>query len=310
MDTLQRRLRYVAACGLFGTAVAAALATGCTGDDNVVGGADAAPDHTADVTTDVGQKETSLQDTTQTDTSTTDGASNDATVDAQGDAAKTDADAATTADASDAADTSTGDGSDGAVGVPACVTTTAQLGAPTDGAASKILFAFDDASDAGIDPAFAAYATGSVIINPPILNPADGHPCAGSLSTTVTYSGFSKNAQVYYNYGATNAQDWSSYSVLHFWVKVMTADPTTISGVEPRLDTGTAYNQHFGNFANGTTFADGGWHEVTLNLPIADAGSDMVVGFQLELQTGPAPTDGGLTPPPPATFLIDSIWLD
>jgi hypothetical protein len=305
MDTLQRRLRYVAACGLFGTAVAAALATGCSGDDNGGGGPDAAADTTTDVKMDVGQMETSLQDNSHPDTSTSE-AGNDAAGDAQGDA-HADADAATTvSDASDA-----GDGFDGNVGVPACVTTPALLGNTSDaGPAPKVLFAFDDASDAGVDPGFAVYSDSPSTALPLAVNPLDGHPCAGSLTTTITYTAFGQKSQVYYNYTTSNPQDWSGYTVLHFWVKVITTDPSTIGGIEPRLDTGAAYTQHFGNFVNGTTLADGAWHEATLDLPIADAGADSVVGFQLQLETATAGVDGGSALPPPATWLIDSIWVN
>jgi hypothetical protein len=231
-------------------------------------------------------------------------------------------DAGSAQDVSNDADTATNDAAtndaatnDADVGdaVAACVTTITSLGGTTSNA--KILFAFDDASDAGVDPAFSFYSdTGSTAGNPPVLNGADGQPCAGSLTTTVTYTVFGPKTQLYYNYGAADAQDWTGYSTLHFWVKVVTTDPTTIAGVEPRVDSSTTYAQFYGNFVFGTTLSDGGWHEATIDLPAADAGTQYtpsaVVGFQVELQTAFASADGGATAPPDATFLIDSIWLD
>jgi hypothetical protein len=219
-------------------------------------------------------------------------------------------DAAVTLDASSAQDApndaNTGD-------VAACVTGVSSLGGSTSGA-GRILFAFDDASDASVDPGFIFFSeVGSTVGSAPVLNGVDGHPCAGSLTTTVTYTAFGLKTTLYYYYGAVNAQDWTGYSTLHFWVKVVTTDPSSIAGVEPRVDSGL-YLSYFGNFVSGTTLSDGGWHEATIDLPPADAGTTYtpgrIIGFALELQTSSASADRGETAPPDATFMIDSVWLD
>jgi hypothetical protein len=197
--------------------------------------------------------------------------------------------------------------------VAACVTEVSSLGGSTSGA-GRILFAFDDASDAGVDFGFICFSeVGSTARNPPVLNRVDGHPCAGSLTTTVPYTAFGPKTTFYYYYSSVNAQDWTGYSTLHFWVKVVTTDPSSIAGVEPRVDSGL-YLPYIGNFVSGTTLSDGGWHEATIDLPSADAGTTYtpgrIIGFELDLQTSSASADGGETAPPDATFMIDSIWLD
>jgi hypothetical protein len=195
--------------------------------------------------------------------------------------------------------------------VPACVTTVSLLGGTTSGGAPapKVLFAFDDASDAGVDPNFVSFSDVGSSLGSPTLDTLDGHPCAGSLTASAAYGPIGPRMQIYYNYGPGNAQDWTGYSTLHFWVKVVATDPATIAGVEPRVDTNN-YTQFYGNYVSGTTLGDGGWHEATIDLPPADAGTaytpSAVDGFQLEFQT--TSWDGGVGVG--ATFLIDSIWLD
>jgi hypothetical protein len=203
--------------------------------------------------------------------------------------------------------------SDAGGAAPACVTTLSSLNGAAGGApAPKILFAFDDASNTGIDPGFAAFTDTNSTATPLTLNTVDGHPCAGSLTTTVTYAAFGPKTQVYYNYGSANAQDWTGYNTLLFWVKVVTSDPSTIAGVEPRVDSGGYAQQHFGAYLYGATLSDGGWHQGIILLPagVAAYTASAVNGFQLELQTVLVSADGGAVAPPEATLLIDSIWLN
>jgi hypothetical protein len=308
MDTLQRRLRYVAACGLFGTAVAAVLATGCSSDDNG-GGPDAAADHTTDVTMEVGQQqETSLQDQSHPD------APADSTTDAPADVAVADAsDSGDSSPAADASDGATVDAHEG--GIPGCTTTVASLGGTTpdagDAAVPRILFSFDDATDAGIDTtAWSVFNDTGSTATALALNPLDGHPCAGSATTTATYTAYGPKVQVYYNYNS-NVQNWTGYTTFHVWLKVVTTDFTTIQGIEPLVQSSNYTFKHFDGFVSGATLSDGGWHETIVHLtPGGDYDPATVNAFQLELQTVPSGADGGPLVPPPATLLIDSIWIE
>jgi hypothetical protein len=123
------------------------------------------------------------------------------------------------------------------------------------------------------------------------------------------YTAFGPKDQLYYNYH-TNVQNWTGYTQLHAWLKVVTTDYTTIQGVEPRVDSNNydAADYIFGTFVSGSTFSNGGWHETIVNLT-APYVAAQVNGFQFELQTIGTSLDGGAAPPP-ATLLVDSIWLE
>jgi hypothetical protein len=279
-----------------------------------------ASQHDANVA-DTSVTDSALADSTTADSAASDGsltdASHDASVDAAqasdsgGDASLADA-SSDAADASQAADAS--DASDGGV----CTTTIALLGGGDGGTndagkAPRILFSFDpsdaDASDAGLDPNWANYSDSGSSGTLSETSTA-GYPCPGALSLSVTYTAYGPKDQIYYNY-QSGAQDWTGYTTMHVWLKVITSDYTSIQGVEPRIDSNAYGDKLFGGFVGGSTFAGGGWHESVINLtPGATYVPSTVNGFQFELQTTGAAADGGAGAPPQATLLVDSIWLE
>ena len=212
---------------------------------------------------------------------------------------------------SDASDASVADAADGG----ACVTSAALLsggdgGVNDAGVAPRILFSFDptaDGGDAGLPSGFQNFSDANS--NGTMTETmADGHPCSGALSLSVTYSAFGPKDQVYYQY--SSAQDWTGYTKLHAWLKVETSSYATIQGVEPRVQSANFGDNLFGGFVSGSTFSDGGWHETIVPLT---AGTNYapasVITLQFELQTVGTAT-GDASVPPSATLLIDSIWLE
>ena len=335
MHTLQGTSRRVVGCSVFGAAIAALFAAGC-GDDTSSGSQpveDASADHTT-ATEDASQSDASqhdanvadtsladsaLADSTTADSAATDSSVTDASVDAQHSESGSDASVSdgSTSDASSdaAADASqTPDASDGGV----CTTTVALLGGGDGGTndagkAPALLFTFDpsdaDASDAGLGPNWANYSdTGST--GTLSETSTAGYPCPGALSLSVTYTAYGPKDQIYYNY-QSGAQDWTGYTTMHAWLKVITSDYTSIQGVEPRVDSNAYGDKLFGGFVGGSTFSGGGWHESVINLtPGTTYVPSAVNGFQFELQTTSAAADGGAGAPPQATLLVDSIWLE
>lgn len=325
MHTLQVTLRRIVGCGIVGAIAVPVLAGGCS-SSNSPGPTtmDASADQTSGMSSssstsssqDASGTDTSVQDSSQPDTSSSTDASDsghDASTDAA-DAANT-SDATDASDASDAANDAT-QGSDAGDG-STCTTTVALLGSDGGvneaGVAPTILFDFD--TGATLDPAFTSFNdTGSTASL--ALTSADGYPCPGALALSVTYTAFGPTDGIYYNYGST-PQNWSSYTELHAWLKVVTTDFSTIVGVEPMIDSNN-YVHFYCSFQSAGTLATAGtadgWHEVIVPLNTTGAGCSgtydggMVNGFEFKLETTSSSEDGSAAPPP-ATMLVDSIWL-
>jgi hypothetical protein len=285
--------------GGVGAAVLVAFAAGCGGDDASTGASDAAGDQAS-------QQDGSVADA-QRDVTQGDSSSSDANRDANdsGNDATNPSDAASDATSEASPGTDAGDAA-------ACVTTVASLGGGgvnDAGVSPMVLFSFDPGStafDGGLDPNWTSYGTPSPSLG---TTPTDGHPCSnGALTLAVAQPAFSSDYGTYYSY--STAQDWTGYTQLHAWLKVVTTDYTTIAGVEPRVDSASFVDRLYGGFVDGTTFSGGGWHETIVALaPGASYVPATVSGFQFELQIAAA-VDGGASTPPQATLLVDSIWIE
>ena len=239
-----------------------------------------------------GSSDGSLQDGHQADTSTSDGEVSDGQADAT-------------------AENDAAEGPD-VVDAGVCSTTTALLGsgAPSDsGPAPRVLFDFDalesaDASPADVTANWQAFSDANSTATLGTTS-TDGHPCVGALTMAVTYTAFAPKDQAYYSY--SSAQDWTGYTTLHAWLKVVTSDYGTIQGVEPQVQSHGYADKLYGGFLSGSTFAGGAWHETVV--PLSGTYDALTVNaIQFELQTTGTTVDGG--GPPPATLLIDSIWLE
>jgi hypothetical protein len=309
------RKKYVRIWGstFLGFGVLSTVVAGCTSDDSSGGNAsDAATETSSDVTsgTDVQTSpDVSAQDSPAVDSPTTS--------DAQSGGGEAGDGQATDGTASEGAATDAmSEGGDATTDGGVCVTTIASLGRSADagegGAAPTVLFDFDaSTADAGLDPNFSnstyptANATGTLS-----LTSADGHPCDGALKLAVTFTACGPHDDIYYNYGSgSSAKNWTGYTKLHAWLKVVTTDYSDIQGVEPRVDSNGYASQLFGGFVSGATLADGAWHEsVSILAPGSDYVPAAINGFQFEFQTTSCGPDGGV--PPSATLLIDSIWIE
>jgi hypothetical protein len=339
MLELKRIGRYIAVSGVFGVAVAGALVSGC-GDDT--GSTDGGPDTgAADQTQgdasqpdssqpDSSQPDTSQSDTSRPDSTQPDGSQPDGTL--QGDGAPNDARTDATGmdspapDANDAGGAETATGSDASEAGPSqCVTSVADLagtdgGAPDGGLAPTLLYGFDS-PDGGLDSHWQNFMdTGSTDSLSQTFT--DGYPCAGALALSATYTAFGPKDQAYYNFtSAIGTQDWTGRTALHLWVKVVTTDFSTIAGIEVRVESNGYADKRYSPYITGTTLSaagsHNGWHEIVMSLipPDPDAASPDYVpasvnDFQVELQTQGTQVDGGPAGPPPATMLVDSIWLE
>ncbi|HEY4012988.1 MAG TPA: hypothetical protein VGM06_06605 [Polyangiaceae bacterium] len=332
---------------VFGTAVAGAMVSGC-GDDTGSGttpedaqadgasqpdtgvpdvAAEAAPQ---DATLDTGHPDASPDVTVSDaspdvaqDASHPDGSSLDATADAQvdarpdaSDAGARDAADAGTPDSSDAASPGDGgDGGDAGDGAVACVTT---IGSLDDSGPGQLLFGFDTQAEASAWTQYTFPTTSSsfVFTQSPTEGPA-GFGCPGAMSLAVTYTGYGVQSGVDYNF--PTAQDWTGRVRLHMWIKVVTSDYTTINGVEEIVfsqnlasDTPTTYIDDFGGFLAGSGYASGGWLELVTDIstPTASYFPTTVVGLEVRLTTVNSMADGGPAVPPPATLLVDDIWVE
>jgi hypothetical protein len=340
MVGLRTKIRGIAVLTVFGAGMAGVLVAGC-GDDTTGPGADAGED----VQTDSTQPDVSQPDVTQPDVAaeaapqdasqdathpdaSPDGAPDaspdvaqdvahiDAAPDAAGDAPQdarsdvsdagsTDAvadsspEAAPPADASDAGDA-------GEAGEAGCTTTIGEL---NDSGTSQLLFGFDTASEINGWMSFNFMtADGTNVLT---QSPTQGPPglgCPGALSLALTYSAYNVNA------GADNfftAQNWTGRVRLHFWVKLVTSDYTTINGVEEFVESGNFLLKQFSPFLSGAAFAGGGWVESVVDLTqVGNIDLTTIEGFEVSVSTIGTMLDGGAAVPPPATLLVDDIWLE
>jgi hypothetical protein len=334
---------------VLGAAMAGVTVSGC-GDDTVEPGPDAAGDVQVDSTQpdvsqpDVTQPDVSAEAAPQ-DGSSQDATHPDATPDAQSDApldvaqdvshpdappdapadvqpqdARPDASDAGSADVvvdsspeaapqGDAGDA--GDASDSGTASEAGCTTT--IGELNDAGTSMLLIGFDTSAE--IVPWTSYTFPTNVSTNVESYSPTDGPSgfgCPGALSLALTYTAYGVNSGLdrFYTSGGGATQDWTGRVRLHFWVKVVTSDYTTINGLEEFVQSGSTLKQ-YSPFLTGSSLAGGGWVQSVVDLtPGANFDPTTVAGFEVQLQTIAAGIDGGPAAPPAATVLVDDIWLE
>lgn len=313
---MRKATHRVVGYGIVGVTLAAALASGCSGDDSGTGGSPGGNDASIDQTN--GNPDGSSEPDVAVGEASSGGAeasTNDAGNGGDGAAFKDGAalDATSAPDVADASTTPDASGGDASDAASACVTTPASLGASSaaDASPSAVVIAdFDGPADAG---AAANWSTFSVSGVTDTLSPtgSDGHPCPGALNLEVaSYSYYGTNIQAYYNYNS-DVQDWTGYTKLHAWLKVVSSEYDIIQGVEPRVDSHSYSDKLYGGFVSGATFADGNWHEAVVPLTSgASYDPTEINGYQFELQLVGAQPSGAPATPPPASLLIDSIWIE
>jgi hypothetical protein len=211
-----------------------------------------------------------------------------------------------------------GDASDAAT----CTTTVGQLesdGGVDGGAlAPALLFAFDNGP---LDGRWGFYPTTGFTS---ALTPTEGHICPGALALNATATAYGVNAGLNFNFG-NPGQDWTGRKRLHFWIKLVTSNYGAFNGVVELVQSnnfgdtryGTSQTSPPGYFA-ATAYSGGGWIESVVDLtpPPQDAGDAVapdydpanVNYFEIRLIALPVPDGGGS--PPPATLLVDDIWLE
>ena len=123
---------------------------------------------------------------------------------------------------------------------------------------SRLLFAFDNGSNVG----WTADVTGLGYTFNGVTN--DGNTCPGAISLTVQFNAFGNPGEdVSYGYGT--AADWTGFSKLHAWVKLVTSTYAAVNGVQPFVQS-NSYNSYVnGGFVGQSTFSNGAWHELVLD---------------------------------------------
>jgi len=133
----------------------------------------------------------------------------------------------------------------------------------------------------------------------------DGHPCPGAASIYVTYAS-TTGQQVTLNYNHNNPPlNWTGFAKTHFWIKLVANDYTGINGIQPYVQSATNYSNYKSAFTNTSTFTDGDWHEVAVDITGSDLPNVVQIGVQIQFK--PAP-DAGSSPAGAVTMLLDSIW--
>jgi hypothetical protein len=195
------------------------------------------------------------------------------------------------------------------------VTSIATLAAGSDASAPSptLLFGFDpgnEFSSAG-HWAYGGGSTGSLSFSDV------GHTCPGSLAATTNFEGMQYPILQQFLFDGT-AGDWTGYTKLHAWIKVVMS-PSTDIGSAGTFVQNYSFAHGFDTDGSGVTGAsDQNWHESVLQLvpTAADAGSngyDPGAINQFGVQAGAGGTaysaaDGGALPV--ATVYIDDIWLE
>jgi hypothetical protein len=143
--------------------------------------------------------------------------------------------------------------------------------------------------------------------------------CPGALMLAVNFTAYgsptahgeSGSAEIFYG-NPPNGRNWSAYKAVHAWVKVQTADPLGLDGVNFYVRSGnrTKYLSDFGASAMLTD-----WHELVLDLTNVGTGfpgvisSDIqVMGFEVVLHM--TPPAGAPATPSQVILLVDDIWLE
>jgi hypothetical protein len=210
--------------------------------------------------------------------------------------------------ASDAADGAADAGSLGP-----CVTSL-----PADG---QLLFSFDG-PDSGTD----WYAVSSVDASPPpaalAWTGADGHSCPGALALTIDFAAYTSAVpDMEFDFGAAS---WSA-TRLHMWVKVRVAAAdagayAALNAVSPFVQSDNWADYTFMWLDVPSTFGNGAWNEVVLDLVAPDGGQvnrfgpdvDLASVQRLGVSLADLTTraDGGPAAPSPTVLLLDDVWLE
>lgn len=141
----------------------------------------------------------------------------------------------------------------------------------------------------------------------------EGHTCPGAMVVTSNFTvyGTLEKVMALINFNA----NWATpkmYVRMHAWVKItMPAGATTLDYLDGiQLDANTDNYMAFkGVTVSASSFADGNWHEIVLELmPPSYVATDIrQVGVQLIAK----PTASASTPAPfPTTMYVDDIWLE
>ena len=175
------------------------------------------------------------------------------------------------------------------------------------GAGNRLLFSFDNGLNVGwfAEVQSVGYTFGST--------KTDGDRCPGAISLTINYTSISNpNDDVVYRFGTPD--NWTGFSKLHASIKLVASNYTAISGVQPFFQTNNNGSYSNGGFASGSTFANGRFHEIVLDMlnPGYTQGTVMFnsissVGIQIVLATA---TDGGPSTPGDVQLLVDDVWLE
>jgi Concanavalin A-like lectin/glucanases superfamily len=226
-------------------------------------------------------------------------------VDAPQDGGAGDGDAASPADATGDAtvrDGTVSDASDGSPGDAACP---AALPA-SDGNSAGRLFTFDMV---GAIDTFGWATPGAP--NGGIVSVVDDDalalacsPLRGALQFTTNFTGYGQNGFV----RVIAPRVWTGRTRLHLAVKVI-AGLGSISTVHPYVTDQANLNQVNGVMTPVSTFTDGLFHDLTLDLASV-AYSASIGRFGIEVEGLAVQPDGGAVTPPQPTIEIDYVWLE
>ncbi len=148
------------------------------------------------------------------------------------------------------------------------------------------------------------------------FSPTEHNTCPGALSMTVDFVSYGDpGASVSTTFGNTPA-NWTGFSKLHIWVKLVTTDYTAINGIQSFINSNGYANYSNSNvFLGGSTFSDGAFHELVfdLNHPNTSTGAvffSVINKMGVQLLVKGAPTEGGVPSAAPVDVLIDDVWLE
>ena len=154
---------------------------------------------------------------------------------------------------------------------------------------------------------------------------SDGLTCPGTLTMLVNFTGFGSDQT---GLEVNNvSESWSSTtSRLHAWVKLQ---PQVDGGAAPFATLGTvgifirshaSTNYTFVVANVNPSFADGGWHELVLDLSAPDGGAPGRTGLDVDrtdvnafgvfVSAATVRPPGAPAVPPPVRLLLDDVWLE
>src|SRR5205823_1919374 len=95
--------------------------------------------------------------------------------------------------------------------------------------------------------------------------------------------------------------------------KLVTSTYAAVNGAQPFVHSNGYTNYANGGFVSGSTFSDGNWHELILDMQHPGFGTVTFnninrVGFQMLVFS--SASDGGPAAPSDVTMLVDDVWLD